>query len=62
MASEDIHLEVKKELENMPKDVLQNVLAYLKETKERLRTEAVISHNMNIILEEDDNLLKRLAK
>ena len=62
MSSQELRLEIKKIIESIPDDSLKPLYDYLKEI-ESLKPEAFRNAgNIRKILEEDKNLLKRLAK
>jgi len=49
-------------LNNIPDDVLEDVLRYLKSLTNKSRRSIILSQNLGKILEEDKNLLERLAQ
>ncbi len=62
MKGSDIHNEISELLNSIPEDSLKQVLEYLKEIQDKSSSKIELSHNLNKILEEDRNLLKRLAQ
>jgi hypothetical protein len=62
MAAQEIKQKIYKVLDNMPDEVLEDVYKYLESLKSRSRTEITISQNLARILQEDKNLLERLAQ
>ena len=62
MASKDLKDRITSAIDTIPDEVLEDVLEYLKtltdESKEKIR----ISQDLSKIIEEDKNLLERLAK
>jgi len=62
MSSQELRLEIKKIIESIPDNSLKPLLDYLKKI-ESLKPEALRdAGNIRKILEEDKNLLKRLAE
>ena len=62
MTSRDLKERINQVLDNMPDEVLEDVFNYLKSLTAKSRNDIMISHNLGRILEEDKNLLERLAK
>ncbi len=62
MKRSDIHTKINELLKSIPEDNLKQVLEYLKEIQDKSSSKVALSHNLNKILEEDRNLLKRLAQ
>jgi hypothetical protein len=62
MAAEEIKRKIYKVIDNMPDEVLEDVYKYLESLKSRSKSEIIISQNLARILEEDKNLLERLAQ
>ena len=56
----EIKSEIEKELDKVPEKVLLEVLSYLKQAESN--PELDFKKHLEIILKEDDNLLKRLAQ
>ena len=51
-----------KVLDNMSDDILEDVFKYLKSLTNKSRSNILLSQNLGRILEEDKNLLERLAQ
>ena len=62
MKRSDIHSKINELLNSIPEDSLKQVLEYLKEIQDKSSSKVELSHNLNKILQEDRNLLKRLAQ
>jgi len=62
MDKKEIKVEINKILENIPEHVLQEVLEYLKEAQSHSKEKIGFSKNLRKILNEDRNLLRRLAQ
>ncbi|MDN5212992.1 hypothetical protein QQ020_13075 [Fulvivirgaceae bacterium BMA12] len=62
MKRSDIHTKINELLNSIPEDSLKQVLEYLKEIQDKSSSKIEFSHNLNKILREDRNLLKRLAQ
>lgn len=62
MTTQQIRSEINKVLDRFPETVLEDVLNYLKEAQKATRKEYRLSNQLKNILEEDKELLKRLAK
>jgi hypothetical protein len=62
MAAKEIKQKIYKVIDNMPDEVLEDVYKYLESLKSRSRSDIIISQNLARILEEDKNLLERLAQ
>ena len=62
MTSEQIKLEIQKSLEDIPETALQAILEYLQELKGKARNDIDLSRNLRKVLQEDANLLQRLAQ
>jgi hypothetical protein len=62
MTSIQLKAEIQKELENIPEDVLQSVLEYLKLIQKQTPDQIRMDINIKRIFLEDDELLKRLAQ
>jgi hypothetical protein len=61
MTSQELKTEIQKSLDKVPAAVLQDVLNFLKEAESQ-PTEFLRAHNLREILEEDKELLERLAQ
>ena len=62
MAIKEIKEQINNVIDSIPEDVLEDVLEYLKSVKNISKNRIHLSHNLSKILEEDKNLLERLAQ
>jgi hypothetical protein len=62
METKELKEKIKKEVDNIPEDVLETVLNYLKALTGKSKKNILLSQNLGKILYEDKNLLERLAK
>jgi len=62
MAAKEIKDKINRVLDNMPDDILEDVFKYLKAMTNKSRSDIFLSQNLGKILEEDKDLLQRLAK
>lgn len=62
MAAKEIKEKIYKVLDNMPDDLLEDVFKYLKSLTNKSKGDILLSQNLGRILEEDKNLLERLAQ
>ncbi|MDP4933920.1 MAG: hypothetical protein NWR30_04355 [Salibacteraceae bacterium] len=62
MTKNQLKIEIAKSLEEMPEQVLENVLSYLEKLKAEQDSSEALTHLLSTILEEDNNRLNRLAK
>lgn len=62
MASKDLKLEIQKTLDNIPDDILQDVLTYLKMVEEQSHTRIELYQRVKTIIRQDKDLLQRLAQ
>lgn len=62
MTTKEIKSEIQKTLDNIPENVLQDILAYLKEIQGKSAEKIKLSKNLRDILMEDKELLEKLAK
>ena len=62
MATKEIKERIYKVLDNMSDDILEDVFKYLKSLTNKSRSNILLSQNLSRILEEDKNLLERLAQ
>jgi hypothetical protein len=62
MATKEIKEKIYKVLDNMSDDILEDVFKYLKSLTNKSRSNILLSQNLGRILEEDKNLLERLAQ
>jgi uncharacterized protein YeeX (DUF496 family) len=61
MSTQEIRKELHKVVDNMPEDVLQNVLDYFKTIEHSSKDRVKLSYNLKKILSEDKLLLQKLA-
>ena len=62
MTKTEIQSEIQKALESVPENVLQDVLAFLKELQEQPEDKVRLTNNLRRILSEDKDLLEKLAQ
>jgi hypothetical protein len=62
MTTKEIKSEIQKTLNNIPENVLQHILNYLKEIQSNSSEQVKLGKNLSHILKEDKELLERLAK
>jgi hypothetical protein len=62
MTTKEIKLEIQKALDNIPEDIRQDILNYLKEIQGKSADKIKLGKNLRTILSEDKELLERLAK
>jgi hypothetical protein len=62
MAAKEIKDKINRVLDNMSDDILEDVFKYLKAMTNKSRADITLSQNLGKILEEDKDLLERLAK
>jgi hypothetical protein len=62
MATKELKDKINKVIDNMPDDILEDVFNYLKAMTSKSRSDIMLSQNLGKIIEEDKNLLERLAK
>jgi hypothetical protein len=62
MAAKGIKDKINRVLDNMSDDILEDVFKYLKAMTNKSRSDITLSQNLGKILEEDKDLLERLAK
>ena len=62
MATKEIKEKINHVIDNIPEDVLEDVLIYLKSLTNKSKNKIHLSQNLSKILEEDKNLLERLAQ
>lgn len=61
MSGQEIRQELHKVVDNMPDDILQNVLDYFKTLENSSKDRIKLSHNLRTILMDDKELLHKLA-
>jgi hypothetical protein len=62
MTTNEIKLEIQKSLDRVPESTLNEILALLKQAERNSEEKVNLARNLRHILEEDKNLLDRLAK
>ena len=62
MATKELKERINRVLDNMSDDILEDVFKYLKSLTNKSRSDILLSQNLGRILEEDKNLLERLAQ
>jgi hypothetical protein len=62
MATKELKERINKVLDNMSDDILEDVFKYLKSLTNKSRSDILLSQNLGRILDEDKNLLERLAQ
>lgn len=62
MTSKELKLQIQKSLDNVPESVLHEILVLLKQAEGQPEDQALVMLNLRKILEEDRNLLARLAE
>jgi hypothetical protein len=62
MATKEIKEQINIAIDNIPDEVLEDVLQYLKSLTDKSTSNIQLSQNLSKILQEDKNLLERLAQ
>lgn len=62
MTTKEIKSEIQKTLDNIPENVLQDILDYLKLIQGKSADKIELSKNLRDIITEDKELLERLAR
>jgi len=62
MTAKDLKIEIQKVLDQVPENLLEDVLAYLQEVQKKNASEFSNSQHLKKILTEDRELLKKLAQ
>jgi hypothetical protein len=62
MATKELKDMINKVIDNMPEDILEDVFNYLKSMTNKSKSDIILSQNLSRILDEDKNLLERLAQ
>ena len=62
MTIKELKSEIQKSLDNVPESVLEDILVLLKEAAGKPEEQLKLTRNLRDILNEDKNLLERLAK
>ena len=62
MTTKELKSEIQKTLDNVPENILQDILVYLKEIESQPKKGIDLARNLRTILTEDRSLLERLAR
>lgn len=62
MTTKELKSEIQKTLDNVPENILQDILVYLKEIESQPKKGIDMARNLRTILAEDKSLLERLAR
>ena len=62
MTSKEIKTEIQKAIDNIPENVLQDILDLLKQLQKQPNDKIQLSHHLRKILTEDKELLEKLAQ
>jgi len=62
MTAKDLKIEIQRVLDQVPDNLLEDVLSYLQEVQKRTASEFSNSQHLKKILTEDRELLKKLAQ
>jgi len=62
MTTKQIKTRIKKALDNIPENLLEDILAYLEEIQDKSSDNVMMTQQLRKILTEDQDLLKKLAK
>jgi hypothetical protein len=62
METKELKDKINRALDNIPDEVLEEILEYLKSLTNKSKSDIVLSQNLGKILKEDKGLLERLAK
>ncbi len=62
MTTQQLKLEIQKLLDNVPENVLQELLIYLREAQKYTKNQAELSNHLRKIIHDDKELLEKLAK
>ncbi len=62
MSNKDLKQEINNVLDSIPEDILEDVLNYLRVISNKSKSTIKMSQNLSKILDEDKNLLERLAQ
>lgn len=62
MGKTEVKTEINKVLENIPEEVLKQILDVLKQFQPNQSMDIFMLDNLNKVINENDNLLKRLAQ
>lgn len=62
MTKAELKIEIQRVINNVPENILEDVLDFLKELQEQPDSKVKLTNNLRKILSEDKELLERLAK
>ena len=62
MANKEIKEKINSAIDSIPDDVLEDVLEYLKSLSNKPKSKIQLSQNLSKILDEDKDLLEKLAQ
>ena len=62
MRKDELKIEIQKIIDQVPEDMLGEIYKILKEIADKSPDSVKLSHNLNKILNDDKDLLKRLAQ
>ncbi len=62
MTTQQLKSEIQKLLDNVPENVLQDLLEYLREAQKYTKDQAELSNYLRKIIHDDKELLEKLAK
>ena len=62
MTTNELKLEIQKSLDKVSEEVLRDILDFLKQVEARPNVNLKLSKNLSLILNEDKELLEKLAK
>lgn len=62
MTKAELKIEIQKVINNVPDNILEDVLDFLKELQEQPSNKIKLANNLRQILSEDKELLEKLAK
>ncbi len=62
MTTQQLKSEIQKLLDNVPENVLQELLEYLREAQKYTKDQAELSNHLRKIIHDDKELLEKLAK
>ncbi len=62
MRKDNIKIEIKKIIDKVPEDMLEEIYGILKDFADKSTDSIQLSHNLKKILSEDKRLLERLAR
>jgi len=62
MTTQELKSEIQRLLDNVPENILQDLLDYLREAQKYTKDQAELSNYLRKIIHEDKELLEKLAK